>query len=256
MIPSVLVYAIGKVGSTSLRAGLETCFEPGEVVQTHALGAAERRRLMELRDIHSQAQGSWVAPCEELWQALHNGSNPALKVITVVRDPVAREISHMFHMVWGQLSFLERKDLTAKLFREKVYFLPYMDVDSLCTWYEREFDVGLGVRTLHSEFDKERGWSIVRSASRLSNRVDVLYLTTERLSEVWPEAIAEFLGLGQEIALSRSLSSSKGLYREYEKFVRKIRFPADILRPVYASPAVKHFYTDRQISSFMEKWAE
>lgn len=256
MIPSVLVYTIGKVGSTSLRAGLETCFEAGEVIQTHALSANERARLTKLRDIHSQTQGKWVVPCEELWQALHNGSNPAVKVITVVRDPVAREISHMFHMVWGKLSFLERKDLTARLFSEKVYFLPYMAVDSLCTWYQREFDEGLGVSTFLPDFDKEKGWSIVRNASRLSDEVDVLYLTIERLNEVWPEAIEEFLGLGEEVALSKSLSSSKSLYREYEKSVRKIKFPADILRPVYESAVVKHFYTDRQISSFMEKWAE
>jgi hypothetical protein len=198
----------------------------------HALGAALGARLAEI------------------------GGRARVPVISLVRDPIAREVSSVF-----QTSGLFRAALrheSGQLDAESALaFLAERFVGpDPCgyaeQWFDRELAVAFGVDVFAQPFDHERGHCILRSP-----RADVLLLRTEDLDRTLPGAIAELLSLQAEPAVlrdnERALSTDGEAYAHVQKY---LRLPRSVVERIYQGRLTRHFYGKQQIEAFVERWSE
>lgn len=245
----MFVYQPGKVGSSSILAALRNRLPTASVVHLHLIDGAVDHHLMQLALGIDEPRGDLefgraIARDPEGVQQLE------CRIITMLRDPIAREISGLFEeprlygfdpdQVW------RREDVVADLERRLA------DPGTFAYtvgWFDRELRAVFGVDPLSAPFDQERGWQTYRHGN-----CEVLFIQTERLTEVGPEAVSEFLDLDSTLVLERVRARADGVTGPlYQEVLETIRVPEEALR-VYDHPVVRHVYGDETLAEFRAGW--
>jgi len=243
--PIVLVYQMGKVASSSIYHALRSrddCF----AFHTHLLSALNRnKRRNHIKD-------SFWAPDERLRLSdtlaknIIEPKHPA-KVITLVRDPFARNISAFFeNHPAPRANYKKQSQFVAELIevfmRETNHMLPG-------NWYLNEFNGALGINIFDYPFDSSLKWSRHRLAP-----YDLLVLRTD-LDDVKKDGIlSDFLEI-KDLKISRTnQTSTKSVNPVYQEFKETIRFPKEIADPLLNSRFTRHFFSAREIETMREKW--
>ena len=217
----ILVYQPGKVGSSSLYRSL--CERSQYTLHTHHLSPGYE--LDELKML-----------CEK-WGGL--------KVISVVREPLARTISAMwenFDKVWRYSETPNFQEV------QHVNFNNNFELEEF-EWYNKEMKNVFGIDIYEYPFDKEKGYTIIEKPN-----LSILLMTLEKMDEL-EAVIGKFVNV-DDFKLIRANEGNKKPYRfAYSDYKKKIRFTEKLLEKVYISnPYMQHFYTDQMIKMFMEKW--
>ncbi len=176
------------------------------------------------------------------------------KIITLVREPIARNISGFFegfHLRFPD--YYEKYGYDQQKFAEfSQMFINKYPHDTPLTWFDSELKLVFGVDVFDQEFPKSKGYKIYQEDS-----VDVLLLKLENLEQVFNEAVKDFLKLDQDITLIRgNISKDKNYYSCYREFLNKINLPKSYIDKMYDSSYSRHFYTQEEIDSFKEKWVK
>lgn len=215
----VLVYQMGKVGSTSVYDALA---ESG-LDALHIHGLSERMR-------------SLIKTKEEV------------RVISLVREPVGRRISGFFQNLYMHTGryFDPQQDDAARLAED---FLSRSEMCQPPTWFEDEFEPALGLDIYGTSFACEQGYQEYKQGA-----LKILVLKVELEDTFKEAAIGAFLGI-QDFKLKRSNVSVGKVYADaYREFVRVIDLPDEYLDRMYESSYAKHFYHQREIESFRCGW--
>jgi len=156
------------------------------------------------------------------------------KVITVVRDPAARNASLYFERGGrGMTEFVKLFDHLEPL-------------NWLTAWGIELF----GIDIMSKPFPRRKGWQIYEDW--------LLLIRTEDLSEKLPEAFAELFGVDPlevdsehraETVMTRKYGD------EYQEFINNLKLPADILDEIYNSDFMNHFYYKKEIAEFRKRWS-
>jgi hypothetical protein len=268
---------MGKVGSRSVTRSLGA--EPRitserSVIQTHFLTRnqleREQRLLASARDAY---QGT---PLPEIWwkppfiwdgqivgAAVTRHLDRRWDVITLVRDPMARNVSLFFEKLEVPIGydwFERRRTLSDDelitelnpLFEQHVLDpggLARLDIDPL-RWFDLEMAPVFDIDVFASPFSPERGWNVYES-----ERARLLLIRTADLDRVGEEALGEFLGVpGIQLAAGnvterREHASIYGLFRE------RLRIDAEQVDAIYGSTLVQHFFTQQEIEAMRSRWA-
>ena len=248
----VLVYQMGKVGSTSIlrslrRQGL------GPVFRVHVL-AAENLHLL---------YPSHVGPGHPVIRADHQRHGPLtrqlhryvlarhkpVKVITTVREPVARNVSLFFdnlleyHLPPGACpDRLTTRELEA-IFLRQVKHSVALD------WFDLEMKPALGIDVYAHPFPRDSGHLRI-----CQENVDLLLLKIEIDDRLKEGVLADFLGLGS-FELDRSNEAQEKPYAgAYRKFIEHVRLPAWYLEAMSCSKYTRHFYTAGEIEQMQARW--
>lgn len=139
------------------------------------------------------------------------------KVITLVRDPIARKISGYFEMrniegVPTYSSKLAKRYVQSRLSSRKV-------LDDSYEWFEKEIKGVLGIDIFRHEFDKKEGYGHIKKDGK-----EVLILTLEKLDKNI-EILSKFSGVNLKYERSRVRQSDiyntvkKKAYLPKKKFV-------------------------------------
>ena len=75
----------------------------------------------------------------------------------------------------------------------------------------------------------------------------------ENLSEVFSEAMQEFMGLSVQLVRSNE-SSSKEYYEAYKTVSKRIILPKETCEKIYSTRFFRHFYSDELRSEYTKKW--
>jgi hypothetical protein len=234
----ILVYQMGKVGSSSIRATLRRN-EIRPIFQYHRMNPQNIQTYVEGRGGKQKIHEEVGLKLNELIVKPKRRA----KVITMVREPVARNVSDFFE----RFGFFtgKRKDSTiqtdelAQLHR---IFLEEYPHDEPLIWFDIEMKTMLGVDVFEHPFDKEKGY--VRFQHK---NYDVLVIKLETPDEIKAQALSEFLGrdtLDVSIARAAETRVYADLYDQFKKTL--------ILPP--ASQLVTHFYTPAEVEKFRAKW--
>ena len=255
--PPVLVYQMGKVGSASVMRELEAEGRPA--FHVHTLAPDEVARAGAL---HRRAYGrcrvnyTWYIG-RALSQRIHAARlDRRFPVITLVRDPIAREVSGVFEVpeLYGKnlVDAQGRFDVERVLERLRVRFCDENGCDYTFRWFDRELRTVLGVDVLGSPFPRERGYTVLEGA-----RASVLVLRTEDLDRTLGPGLHELLGIERRGAVVRTNvrdeSASADAYRDV---LRRLRLPREVVLRIYAHPFVRHFYPDSMIEAFQRRWTQ
>ena len=262
----LLVYQMGKVGSSTIVATLKAGSFAGSLAMPlfhiHSLTAAsiEADERFYFGDQHGLFRPSGWPNTVHLFTShyLHRrlaalkGGGGKWKIITLVREPVARNISGFFESIEYRIANfyprLESGDLTMQEMTEH-FVNRYSNHDVPLRWFDDEMKVALDVDVFATPFPHEQGYAIYRSA-----KADVLLLRLESLSNCANAAFREFLGIDQVELINANDARDKAYYPTYRSFVKSVSLPDAYLRRMYDSKYMRHFYTNSEIERFQAQW--
>ncbi|MEZ4515541.1 MAG: putative capsular polysaccharide synthesis family protein [Chloroflexota bacterium] len=259
----LLVHTMGKVGSTSIAASLKTqpigqdaiIFQP-HFISDEGIAFAEKLAI--------EGDGPWETLPRKtrrgflrnrlLNKELHRmrTDGDRCTVISLVRDPVATNLSGLFHnRNWWPASLKNPKTQGTDEWHAALatYFLDSYPHDVPAEWFDMEVKDLYGIDVYETLFDTARGYAIYHNEF-----ADLMVLKLEMLDACAPEAFAEFLEI-PDFTLARTNTASVKDYSDlYKEFRRRLVLPESYLDRVYGSKMATHFYSEEEIQKFHDKW--
>lgn len=254
--PVVLVYQMAKVGSTTVVRSLRRSASGLPVFHIHTLtaeGFAALERFYRLCRVPSLPWAAHLLSSRHLALQLCRGVQPGYwKVVTLVRDPVARNMSLLFQIGgrlipgFRHLCDTETLDPLALLDRfEREYPRHF---NCMC-WFDDELRRVFDVDLFAVPFDRNIGWQIQPGPV-----ADVLVIRTDRLNEVGEEALKTFLGLSTVSWRRSNVRARKVNGGRYESLLSRLVLPEAYVDRIYALPRVRHFFTTAELAEMRTRW--
>lgn len=243
----VIVFQMGKVGSTSVASSFPTAGHPLSV-QTHHL---HRPRIAAAKQ-WSRDRGFPVRAhyfhADAVARRVVDKGRP-FKLITLVREPVGRSVSNFFHnferFVGMPLaaSHHSARELTEILLTHE----KQLDEGR---WFQREFEPALGVDVYEHPFPHSEGVQVLPSG-----RGEILVLRLETPDAVKERAIAAFLGEADFALASANVGDAKEYGAAYQRFRSNAVLPGDFLERKLSTVYATHFYSDDEREEIRRRWS-
>ena len=229
----VLIYQMGKVGSSSYAAALK---------QDKNLCVFHIHRLNNDRMITHFLNNRLLAKAveERKWQAISdylNRHSPVVHIISAMRNPINRNISAFF-----ENHEFKKNEIAEELIDKFTANYPHLVP---LNWFDEQFRDALGVDIFTHAFDKERGWSNFDHEN-----IRCLLLTAEIPDQEKIKAINSFLGTELVSLERRNVAKEKHYSEVYKVFRRGISLPEDYVSTQLDNKVVRHFYTKEKIRGF------
>lgn len=257
-----VVHQMSKVGSSTVVASLKNSAPDILVLHSHFMSEPG---LDWLENWVKDRWGTIHVP-KHLWhglfaQRLHyeNTLPDRMKVVTLVRDPVARAISEFFEELDVHTGYPYAQRLEANGVDAVADELERMLLETLATkvdwsapyeWFDREVRDVFGVDLLAEAFDPEADFGVFRSET-----ADILLLKLERLADCAEQAFGDFLGIPDfSLDTGRNVASRKYYADAYRMILARLSVPEAILEACYGSRHVRHFYGAADIDRFTARW--
>lgn len=229
--PLIAVYQMGKVGSQSVYYSIkEYGYHP--IIFLHFFDRLKLKNYFAFR----------------LLIYFLNKKKP-LKIITLVREPISRNLSAYAHDFQGY--FNDKMQNYSERELEHKFFYVYDRHNGPLEWFDREFAVNTGINVYSYDFDKDNGYIIIRE-----NHIEILIMQLEIEDGKKEKIIKNFLEL-QNFEMKRyNTAEDKSYYKgNYTNFLRSIRIPETYINKMYKSKYFNHFYSLSQKESFLKKWS-
>lgn len=257
----IIVFQMGKVGSTSIVTSLQSLDLGRPIFHVHALVEAHRKHSevrinLSPRQYFKRSKNALISQYleKEIHRSRKRRASPfkkKWKVITLIRDPVAQNISSFFQIVdlYVKDVFeryhnkqLEIKDLTS-LFLEQ-----YSPDCVFNNWFDLELKPVFDIDVYANTFPKANGYEIYRGEV-----ADVLLIKLENLNQCVSEAFYHFLGLENFTLINKNIAQDKKYSSAYKEFKNTVNLPDSYINAIYALKQVQHFYTQEEIEGFKTK---
>ena len=253
----IIIYQMGKVGSSTLHASLAAVFQSHSiklpVFQTHNLNNLDKLEEAIRNWSNPERALRQLEKDKSLRKKLDANPNSSWNVITLTRDPVARNIStfcemcNIFFPDWKikyEQGLLDLREMQTYLVSN---FSPGNAPDK---WFDQQLKPVFEVDVYAKKFPHKAGYAIYRCR----NNGRMLLLRLEDLYRVAPKAIKKFLGIDGFSLLDANESTNRDFAVLYKE-IKKLAFPMSYLKTMYNTKYVKHFYTKQEIEKFYERWA-
>lgn len=173
------------------------------------------------------------------------------KIITVVRDPVAVDLSTVFQWIGSGESdaFFSKRLKQGISFVQVVSDLMIKIQNRMFDWFDEELREISGINIFDHPFDKKRGYSIISE-----NGVEILVLKVEKLEEI-TNIIGRFVGCDQLELFDANKGESKAYSHIYQAVKNNIVLPEEYVTHYYKNNSyMDHFYSSEERKSFWMKW--
>ena len=248
----IIVYQMGKVGSTSIYHALLNLDLDVPVYHSHRLSNLEAIERWTRQDKDGARSLEKLAEEFRLREIFFRHPNWRWFVVSGVREPVTHAISIFFFnhaeyfaaqntaYVRGEISL----EQAAARFFEK---LPARGND----WFSYQLEPVFGVDVYAKPFPHARGYEIYES-----RRARALVLRFEDLKHQFKPALQELLGIEQVELPHTNLSESQGYGELYRDFVRQAKLPREWVDEMLSKKFAQHFYTQRELEASRARWVQ
>jgi hypothetical protein len=256
----ILVHQMGKVGSTTVQLSLAQSDLKQPIIHTHILHQGDIEQNTKgknsLLDYSFANISHNVVVSSYIRRALRqsHAGNCNWKVITLMRDPIARNISMFFQAASDRTMGLEQdylKDAGGDVDSLIEIFTHQFGHKKYASWFDLHLNEPFGIDIFASEFPKSKGYQILK----FPPHVEVLVFKLEKFNHCYKQAFAEFLGLEDFELININVASNKGYSDIYKQFLQKAKFPTEFLEAVYDSKVMRHFYSEAEVAGLIQKWA-
>lgn len=266
----LLVYTMGKVGSTSVYHSLRNSNVSSLIYHVHFL---TRSRIHAISDKYKKANGR--ANSKINFEQLIKGdfdhltasimlSSKSLKdkkekcrILTLVRDPVATFLSHVFQnpkihrpQLLGTDGCLDKVKVDNYVSEQFANFDP--EGDFIANWFGSEFFEFTGIDVYEYPFDALTGATIIRNEF-----CDVAILSLETLESNLNSAVKHLTGRDWGLMVEhrnvRSLSKEAELYLSIKKDVTVC---VEDLEKIYSTKYARHFFAEDHRLRMIDKWSK
>lgn len=248
----IIVYQMGKVGSTTMVRSLQALHLNVPVYHLHFLHGAEQRETwarQTLRDPQNVLKR--VNLSRRIAQGINRPGAPRYNLICMVRTPVPRNLSMFFENIdsyfpdWKarykakSLSFAELTD----------FFLSrYLD-HTPTSWFESQIKQVFGLDVYATPFDKTRGYQFYENA-----RARLVVLRLEDLNRVAAQAMREFLNIPNLQLVDSNIGETNPHGALYKEYLGQLRLPNDYIQETNGTQYARHFYTDQELARSVARW--
>lgn len=261
----ILVHQMGKVGSSSIVKSLEKAAISQPIIKTHFLNPQthqEKWRHINLHQKYPHNRKGFVPRHLIVGRYLSRqlpellAQNKRIKVITAVRDPIARGISSFFQNVNQYIPDFMQKFESQKIEMGKVAEVFWQEASERRyrhnQWFEQEFKSVFDIDVFSIDFPKPKGYLIKKS---IVKNIDLLIVKLENFNFCLEKSLQEFLDIDKIVLVNSNMSQNKNYDIAYQQFKTYIKFSPEYIDNMYETQFARHFYSDEQISSFKLKWA-
>lgn len=255
----ILVYQVGKVGSTSIHISLQQKNLPSFHVHNFQINYFASSKYKKLYN-------------------LAIGKRP-IKIISLVREPISRDISSFFQIAFSSVRAIAGGYLKKGLYEDflDIYYRNLLNAKceskheknenyeempvrfklfetvqkngNTFDWFDYELKETFGIDVYEYPFDKNKGYSIIEK-----DGIEVLIMQLEKLSQL-EDVIGEFVGDKQFCLVNDNESSGKEYQFLYKEFLNGIVLPQDYIDFYYKNnEAMNHFYSIEDQEKFRRKW--
>lgn len=170
-----------------------------------------------------------------------------VKIITAVRDPIAKSISKMYNFFGNLPSMCWLYDITCtdmQLIYDKHCFEYQKDAETFFHLFGTHI-----VNILDFPFDKEKGYNIIQTGN-----IEIFIYQLEKLNTIAPN-LFEWVGCPNAELINDNIGEEQWYSESYKLAKQSLKFSKDFMDYCYESEYVKHFYSDEDINKFKQKWS-
>ena len=251
----LIVYQMGKVGSEALEASLLECGIERPIYRVHAMVPDNivrgfRGMSTTPREYYKRSRTDFYGYHlgREIARDLHRRQ---WQVITMVRDPVAQNVSSFFQILDMLVpDYQERLARDAISIEEltAVFVRNYPPDSIFIRWFEAELGRTFEIDVYAHPFPWEQGFQRITEP-----HVDLLIVRLEDFERIGVKAVSDFLGIPQFSLVRKNVGSDKAYNALYERFKAEAVLPSSYVEGVYASRYARHFYSDEERARFRSR---
>ena len=169
------------------------------------------------------------------------------KVISLVREPIARQISLLWQNFGVNAAGALRGCRSWKEWEEKFYRIP--NEEDEFEWYLSEFLRILDINVYEHPFDREKGYSIINQ-----DGISVLLLKMEKIDDL-ETVIGAFLGEENFKIIRNNIGRDKKYKYAYQNYLEHVKIPRGFYEHYYKDNAhMDYFYTEEEKKAFSKRW--
>ncbi|SHM59244.1 putative capsular polysaccharide synthesis family protein [Gracilibacillus kekensis] len=252
----VLVYQMGKVGSTSIEEGIK---ELGINVQ-HIHSLKKPVMIDQFKDLKSldyyfskKDKLVYKFKYNFLFKNLLKTFNKRIKIISIVREPIGRNIGMFFQGIHFPIFEINRTYNNRSENAINFSILNQMFLDKFnhrfgVDWFDNEFKQTIGVDVYKYPFNKSKGFEIITT-----KQYEIMIIKMEKINELEVE-INNFLDR-DSFKLNKVNSGYNKWYSDlYSRFKSEFNPSEEYINELYDSDYMRHFYTNDEIDNFKNYW--
>ncbi|GGF26143.1 hypothetical protein GCM10010954_26410 [Halobacillus andaensis] len=176
-----------------------------------------------------------------------------MKIISIVREPVSRNLSMYFQAFHVPLMDINsstdnRQESNTNLQAFRNDFFNKFNHHYGVNWFDDEFKKTWGIDIYEYPFHKEEGYTVIEKGN-----VEVLLLKMEKLNDS-EEVIRDFLEMEEFTLKNENMGDKKWYQSVYREFKQNIEPSEEYLDDLYRSKYMDHFYTKEETEAFMAKY--
>lgn len=243
----ILIYQMGKVGSSTLESSLNSAEIKN--LHIHNIVGANNYKFKSRGALNTLA--AYLAKLIFKYKIKTSKNN--IKIITLMRDPIARNISTLFQELPRMLYFNSLENNRAEENIDEMlrsFMSKYVNSRVPMDWFDQELKYYFEVDIFQHRFDKETGHALIKTKN-----IEVLLLTSESINQN-VQNIAEFVNHKHLDLTNGNISEKKWYSGIYKEFTRAYTIPIGEAEKIYNSKTVKHFYNKHSREVMMNKWTE
>ena len=172
-------------------------------------------------------------------------------IISLVRDPVSRNISQMFESPHYGLNKRHEYPLSDDFvdFTNEKFVKKYGHTDIL-TWFDDEIKKTFDIDIYEHSFDTDKKFLKVKKGN------NTLYvLRVEDLTDILLDFLGNEVGVESKDIVFDNITESKSHNGKlFKKVKSKLKLPKEIIEKIYNNKFVKKFYNEKEIENFKQKW--
>jgi tetratricopeptide (TPR) repeat protein len=248
----VVIYQMGKVGSTSVYESLKALNLDSPIYHVQYLTETGIKRIGN-KNVDSRIPRH-LNESMQLRRLIDNRNKYNYwKIISFVRDPIARNISAFFQNIshWYPEIYSDAIPISTKIKNLINIFLHNYPHEIPIEWFDEELKQVFSIDVFESDFPKDKGFKTYRC-----DKNELLLMRVENLDKCASEALNTFLNINDFKLLKDNLAENKRYFEIYKLFKSQINLPQGMVEKIYNSKYAKHFYTPTELSSFISKWKQ
>mgnify|MGYP003967221187 CR=1 FL=1 len=228
----IVIYTLGKSGSSSILSTLQRKFSIFNVYQLHFINCEY------IRANHSG--GFATRNIDKANKFLRIHSKNKKKYISLVREPVSREISSFYQN--RQLYF---KDVLSNDFKAINNLIESKGYDLALNWFDYELKNHLNFDVYSQQFDKTKGFSIYK----LDSNTELMILRTDCINKIGIVAINKFLNTDIKQIKSANIGNNKSNSLYQKQLKSQFKISEKNLTKIQNSKFMNHFFKTEEIKS-------
>lgn len=216
------IYHLHSLNEQKIKAAVKACFENGVMPASRSVGDLIYREKIE--------------------------KNLPVKIITSVREPIARNLSAFFE-AFEYYTGVQPINWTGKT--ENLFSLFYQELpqEFPLQWFDEELQRMTGIDVYAKTFDASQKYQFYQKGN-----TEVLLFRTDLSNQKKTELIQSFLGLKDFSLQNYNVGSDKSYAQMYQQFKKQIHFPEDYLHNMLTAKYTQHFFSEVEIQQMYKQY--